>query len=83
VGDYVSYDYDDLTIGISDVTTRENFDTERNAIVHETELYKNRLKDSLKTNKYLLESIKKMNYSPDIVTDQEDRIKNWKSKYQK
>ncbi|MGN8124618.1 hypothetical protein ACTJK9_22945 [Pseudomonas sp. 22082] len=75
VGDYVSYDFDELTIRVSDATTRENFERQRNAIVHETELYKKRLEDKLETNKDLLVSIKEMNYSHDEVKKQEERIK--------
>ncbi|MBX9409900.1 hypothetical protein K5E40_30105 [Pseudomonas baetica] len=76
VGDYVSYDYDELTVRVSDITTREEFDRQRNAIVHETEMYKNRLKEKLDTNKHLLVSIKEMNYLPDTIQKQEAIIKN-------
>jgi hypothetical protein len=83
VGDYVSYDYDEMTIRVSDVTTRESFDRERNAIVYETELYKKRLQDDLKTNEYLLASIKEMNYSDDIVKTQVNRISQLEERIQK
>ncbi|WP_339495776.1 hypothetical protein [Pseudomonas sp. RA_105y_Pfl2_P56] len=74
VGDYVSYDYDELTIRVSDVTTHEKFDRQRNAIVHETESFKKILQGDLKTNERLLASIKRMNYSADIVKNQEKEI---------
>ncbi|PMZ98450.1 hypothetical protein C1X30_27090 [Pseudomonas sp. FW305-BF6] len=74
VGDYVSYNYDEMTIRVSDVTTRENFDRERNAIIHETEAYKKILQDDLKTNERLLETIKRMKYSADIIKNQENEI---------
>jgi hypothetical protein len=74
VGDYVSYDYDEMTIRVSDVTTREKFDRQRNAIIHETEAYKKILQDDLKTNERLLETIKRMKYSADIVKNQENEI---------
>ncbi len=38
VGDYVSYNYDELTVRVSDITTREEFQRQRNAIVHKTEM---------------------------------------------
>ena len=74
VSDFVSYNYDDLTIRVSDITTRENFDRERNAIIHETELYKKNLEEDLKTNERLLETIKRMKYSADIVKNHENEI---------
>jgi hypothetical protein len=74
VGDYVSYNYDEMTIRVSDVTTLENFDRQRNAIIHETEAYKKILQDDLKTNERLLETIKRMKYSADIVKNQESEI---------
>jgi len=74
VGDYVSYDYDEMTIRVSDVTTREKFDRQRNAIIHETEAYKKILQDDLKTNERLLETIKRMKYSADIIKNQENEI---------
>ena len=74
VGDYVSYDYDEMTIRVSDVTSREKFDRQRNAIIHETEAYKKILQDDLKTNERLLETIKRMKYSADIVKNHENEI---------
>ncbi|WP_260456155.1 hypothetical protein [Pseudomonas baetica] len=73
VSDYVSYDYDQLTIRVSDVTTREKFDRARNAILHDTELYKKHLEQELKTEKSLLETIKR-SYSADIVKAREAEI---------
>ncbi|WP_236192059.1 hypothetical protein [Pseudomonas paraglycinae] len=63
-----------MTIRVSDVTTRENFDRQRNAIIHETEAYKKILQDDLKTNERLLETIKRMKYSADIIKNQENEI---------
>jgi hypothetical protein len=83
VGDYVSYDYDEMTIRISDVTTRESFDRQRNAIVYETEHYKKILQDDLKTNEYLLAFIKEMKYSDDIVKTQENRISQLEQRIKK
>ncbi|WPN32698.1 hypothetical protein QMK54_13515 [Pseudomonas sp. P5_109] len=75
VSDYVSYDYDELTIRISDITTREKFDRARNAILYQSEAYKDHLRDRLRTNERLLQSIKRMNYSADIIKNQENEIK--------
>jgi hypothetical protein len=83
VGDYVSYDYDELTIRVSDVTTREKFDRQRNAIVHETELYKMTLQADLKIENRRLASIKQMNYSADIVKNLENKIKKLEERISK
>jgi len=83
VHDFVSYDYDELTIRISDMTTREIFDRSRNAIVYDVELYKNHLEDRLEANKGLLETIKRMNYSADAIQNKIDLIKSLEHQIQR
>ncbi len=83
VGDFVRYDYDELTIRISDITSREIFDRARNAIVYDVELYKEELKNLLKTDRQILENIKHRNYPASVVKETEKRIENLERQIQK
>ncbi|SDA34927.1 hypothetical protein SAMN03159355_05611 [Pseudomonas sp. NFPP10] len=76
VGDYVSYDYDGLTIRISRIVTREEFDVQRNAIIRKSENYQRELIKNLDLQKGMLEDLLKSKDREDVEKVIAERKKN-------
>jgi hypothetical protein len=72
--EYLSYNDDQLTIRVSDITTLEDFQTQRNAIIHKGEVAKTEVLEEIETNKKLLQSISTMSYSQDVIDRQKKII---------
>jgi len=83
VGDYVRYDYSELLIKVSNMTTREEFDRTRSIVFHSVDFYKDHLKDRLETNKRLLATVKRLKYSANVIEDQANTIKELEEQIQK
>ncbi|SES16773.1 MULTISPECIES: hypothetical protein [unclassified Pseudomonas] len=74
-GDYVSYDYDGLTIRISRVVMREDFDVQRNAIIRQSEEYQRELiKDLSLLNRMLEKMLKTRDFKDEVVVNHKESI---------
>lgn len=72
--EYLSYNDDQLTIRVSEITTLEDFQTQRNAIIHKGEVAKAEVLEEIETNKKLLQSISTMGYSQGVIDRQKKII---------
>lgn len=69
-GDNTKYQYDDLLIKVSDTTTKDEFDRQRNHIIQKGEEYKKELESDLRLDEKMLGELEK-----DKETDSIERIK--------
>ncbi|MFJ2464637.1 hypothetical protein [Pseudomonas sp. NPDC087615] len=72
--EYLSYNNDQITVRVSGITTIEDFQTQRNAIVHKGEMAKSEVMEEIETNKKLLQSISTMGYSQEVLDRQKKII---------
>ncbi|HCL3937703.1 TPA: hypothetical protein N2B94_005926, partial [Pseudomonas aeruginosa] len=75
VGDNGSYDYDRMTLYVSGKVERERFDGASNYIKGTANLYRKELEKRVKTNRGIIEDLKKMGYGPEPIERARNRIK--------
>lgn len=73
-GDAASYDYDGLTIFVSDIVERDTFDGAARYIKGTAQLYQEELKKNKVTFERILERFKRDNYKEEHISDIEKEI---------